>query len=1211
MPATDRPDGQEPRRYVLDARVVTMDDALGVLPEGRVYVAGQRIAAVQPADAPAPEGFAGAPVVRTGGTIYPGLIELHNHLPYDVLPLWEVPRRYGNRGQWGSSNPDYRARVSGPMGVLGSVAGYIEAVVRYVEAKCLVAGVTTSQGVALYSNAGARRYFRGVVRNVEQPGVPDLPAASTRIADVEAEHAAAFRTRLEASSCLLLHLAEGVDDVARSHFRALRIDDRRWAISDALAGIHCAGLRGRDFATLRSRQGAMIWSPLSNLLLYGQTTDIRRAVQERVRMGLGSDWSPSGSKNLLGELKVAWVVAQQAEAALSARDLVAMATIDAARILKWQDALGSISPGKRADLVVVHGRQGDAHEHLLRARETGIVLTVIDGHARYGQPRLMRQLGADGETVAVGGSARVLDLVDATGDPVVGALPLAEAQDRLSDGMRRLPELAKRMDDGSLTGALLGLSSTSVPGSWFLELDHEPLHGFSSRPHLPFDGMPTGVQPEVLLAAPLADILVPMELDPLTVADDEGYFARLAASPNLPPYLLAELPPLYGERPRQPTARAAVPFAAAEGEATTPVRLADFLATVPSTLTVAERRLLVDQALVLLDDVYVHLELKRAMHAVEPIQRLRLLAHRLATPTGGGADGDDGDGLSDVALHRELATIFASVRDLHTNYLLPSPFRERTAFLPFLVERYHDGDEPRYLVTRVLDGVDHPTFVTGVEVTHFNGMRVERAVEVNAAVQGGGNPAASFARGLDALTIRPLVRSLPPDEEWVVVGYRGLDGVEREARWDWQVWAPPASLGVDPDGSDASSLATALGYDVQTDAVNQAKKVLFAPAAFALEPSDGVATARPVAVGGQDVATSMPTVFRVREVATRSGTFGYVRLFTFNVPDADAFVAEFARLADLLPPDGLIVDVRGNGGGLIPAAEQLLQVFTPRPIRPSRAQFLSTPLMLGLVQRHAPSPLDAGFDLGPWRRSLREAVTTGEVYSQGIPITDPAAANAVGQTYQGPVVLITDALCYSATDMFAAGFRDHDIGTILGVADNTGAGGANVWTHELLRRLLDVSAPDGVTVTPNPLRPLPRGAAMRVSVRRISCVGDREGTPLEDLGVRPDASHRMTRDDLLHGNRDLLERAGELLAAAPVHRLELVDTELVDGELRLTVRAVGVDRIDVWLDDRPAGSADVGGELATVAVRTREGTVGPIELRGFLAGEPAARVRRS
>ena len=38
----------------------------------------------------------------------------------------------------------------------------------------------------------------------------------------------------------------------------------------------------------------------------------------------------------------------------------------------------------------------------------------------------------------------------------------------------------------------------------------------------------------------------------------------------------------------------------------------------------------------------------------------------------------------------------------------------------------------------------------------------------------------------------------------------------------------------------------------------------------------------------------------------------------------------------------------------------------------------------------------------------------------------------MGQTYHGPVVLITDALCYSTTDIFAAGFQDHDLGFVLG-----------------------------------------------------------------------------------------------------------------------------------------------------------------------------------
>ena len=87
------------------------------------------------------------------------------------------------------------------------------------------------------------------------------------------------------------------------------------------------------------------------------------------------------------------------------------------------------------------------------------------------------------------------------------------------------------------------------------------------------------------------------------------------------------------------------------------------------------------------------------------------------------------------------------------------------------------------------------------------------------------------------------------------------------------------------------------------------------------------------------------------------------------------------------------------------------------------------------------------------------------------PLSEPALVNAVGQLYHGPVVLITDALCYSACDMFAGGFADHEIGRILGVDANTGAGGANVLDHDQLRS----------EWTNGPLRALPAGAGMRGS----------------------------------------------------------------------------------------------------------------------------------
>ena len=119
----------------------------------------------------------------------------------------------------------------------------------------------------------------------------------------------------------------------------------------------------------------------------------------------------------------------------------------------------------------------------------------------------------------------------------------------------------------------------------------------------------------------------------------------------------------------------------------------------------------------------------------------------------------------------------------------------------------------------------------------------------------------------------------------------------------------------------------------------------------------------------------------------------------------------------------------------------------------------------------------------------------------GFPYRIPASVNMWGQVYHGPVVLITDAFCYSACDMFAAGFQDHGIGTIIGVDPTTGAGGANVLTHA---QLLDDWAG-------GPLESLPRQAQMRIALRRTLRVGPNAGLPVEDLGVTPDEPYNMSR----------------------------------------------------------------------------------------------------
>ena len=535
------PDDLIGSRYALEGRVVTMNDSLDVLERGIIYIDAGHITAVQDeSEPPAPE-FADAPLVRTGGTIYPGLIELHNHLSYNVLPFWEVPTRFMNRGDWRSLS-SYKQSVSRLMALLATVDGSAAAIARYVESKCLLSGVTTSQGIRFISNQGIVRDYPGLVRNAESPDDPNLPKARTRVSDVtpaDVQHVFEDQNECE---CYLLHLCEGVDADTHKYFDVFHLQNGEWAITKSLSGIHSICLTKEDFNLLKTRDASVIWSPLSNHLLYGDTMDIAAAKSSQVTIGIGSDWSPSGSKNLLCELKVARLVSQNRNNVFTDAELVSMATRNAARILGWQDRLGSIEKGKLADLLVLHGRQGDPYAKLLTSRETTIILVVIGGVPRCGQERLMKKFKLETEAWTVGRSKRALHLENLQPDALPEHLTLAEAKNLLRENLLALPQLASDLENAP--PATLHALRSGAQERWTVVLDLEGedesrLFNLASSDLLAPEVRAFGAP------VPLSQLIQPIELDEITVVDDRRYFDRLGTQINLPEFIKSGLPELY------------------------------------------------------------------------------------------------------------------------------------------------------------------------------------------------------------------------------------------------------------------------------------------------------------------------------------------------------------------------------------------------------------------------------------------------------------------------------------------------------------------------------------------------------------------------------------------------------------------------------------------------------------------------------------------
>lgn len=589
-----------------------------------------------------------------------------------------------------------------------------------------------------------------------------------------------------------------------------------------------------------------------------------------------------------------------------------------------------------------------------------------------------------------------------------------------------------------------------------------------------------------------------------------------------------------------------------------------------AALSRQERLRIVDQAIVLLEMTYVHLPMKRAVHAVDPVQELRRYRFYLA-------ECPEHCLGSSIGFHRRMLQVFGSLRDLHTVYTLPRPYKDCTAYLPFLVEQCVGPDQTeQFIVTRVATTGEVSTplegealFEPGVELLHWNGVPIRRVIELNGETQAGSNPDAQFARGLDNLTIRPLGTSPPPDEDWIDLEFRTASGIVGTHRTHWLV-DKATSAAVTSALAKASS-EQRISVDIKRTRVCAMKKKLYgAPMQSLIGSIDDSLYATVRQVDGQRLA--------------------YIRLFSFDVADHDRFVRQVARLITkpAFPQDGLVLDVRGNPGGNIRAAESLLQLFSPRRIQPETFEFINTPLNYELC-RSAPE----SWNLQRWVPSMRDAALTGASYSAGLPLTLDESCNRLGQVYNGPVLLITDALSYSATDMFAAGFQDNEVGVVLGTSANTGAGGANVWMLEDLKRAQ-------ASGRRSAFQPLPNGGDMCVAMRRSSRVGVNAGVLLEEFGVEPDRVHQMTRDDILGQNDALVAEAAAIIRSRPMWTLAVRPLSTSDGrtitvcaESRLPrgSTAQPIDRVEVYLNGRLRTSVDArDGVVRTTRVSLGQAT---------------------
>jgi hypothetical protein len=338
--------------------------------------------------------------------VAPAFVNPHDHVAYaHEAPRPPVPDRYEHRHDW-------------RLGLRGHTAipfegGAAPAARAAHELRMLLGGALTIAGGAGH---------RGLLRNPDVPGMeeglPTAPADSDTFPLDDADgllvtdgcrYGAGHATSgdVERFGAYLPHLGEGIDGPARNELRCA-LGASFGLVQTSSAVVHAVSPRAEDAAELAARGALVVWSPRSNLSLYGNTAPIALLRHLGVEVSLGTDWLLSGSMNVLRELSCAREYsAAYLDGALDDAALFTMATASGARAVGAERALGRLEPGYLADLVVVRRRGLEPHTELVTAAAPDIELVMRGGTALYGREELVTALGgSDCEPLDVCGAAQ-------------------------------------------------------------------------------------------------------------------------------------------------------------------------------------------------------------------------------------------------------------------------------------------------------------------------------------------------------------------------------------------------------------------------------------------------------------------------------------------------------------------------------------------------------------------------------------------------------------------------------------------------------------------------------------------------------------------------------------------------------------------------------------------------------------------------------------
>jgi 5-methylthioadenosine/S-adenosylhomocysteine deaminase len=382
MPAEESTSPERADLLVLGGTVLPMDARDTVLEDGAVVVRDGAILAVGTRRRIETRFRTRRTIDARGRLVLPGFVNAHTHAPMTLLRgvkddvelmtwlekyMFPIEQRLVSREfvRWGALLACWEMIASGTT-TFGDGYFFEEEVARAADEAGLRA--VPGQGIFDVPTPDAKTAAEGLARAEkylsEWSGHPRItpslcphscytvgPETLRNVMDLAERFDAPIQTHLAESPAELVMVREQYATTPARHLASLGILDGR------LVAAHCVWVDDEEIGLLAKSGTGVVHCPESNMKLSSGVAPVGKMVAAGVRLGLGTDGAASNNDlDMIGEMGSAarlHKVATLDPTAASAHQVLRMATLGGARALHMEDRIGSLEPGKRADLIVL------------------------------------------------------------------------------------------------------------------------------------------------------------------------------------------------------------------------------------------------------------------------------------------------------------------------------------------------------------------------------------------------------------------------------------------------------------------------------------------------------------------------------------------------------------------------------------------------------------------------------------------------------------------------------------------------------------------------------------------------------------------------------------------------------------------------------------------------------------------------------------------